>query len=62
MGKRRGISHHNGSRGISKGNKMQKVMREFYQHRLHSGSKTGKIVTKLAQAKAIGESEMRRRR
>lgn len=39
------------------GGKMHKVMHEFKEHRLHSGSKKGPIVTDRAQAIAIGISE-----
>ena len=45
----------------SKGNtKAGVVMREFHKGTLHSGSKTGPIVTSAAQAKAIAMSEKRR--
>ena len=40
--------------------KMEKVMQEFKQARLRSGSKKGPIVTNPKQAIAIGLSEMRR--
>jgi Family of unknown function (DUF6496) len=40
--------------------KVHKVMREFKQGKLHSGSKTGKKVTSRKQAIAIGLSEQRR--
>lgn len=43
--------------------KIGKVMREGYEGKLHSGSKTGPIVTKPSQMKAIaiGISEARRK-
>ena len=34
----------------------EKIMREFYKHTLHSGSKKGPKVTSLEQAKAIAAS------
>jgi len=37
--------------------KVEKVMREFHQGTLHSGSKKGPVVTNPAQAKAIAMSE-----
>ncbi len=37
--------------------KIKKVMREFGDKKLHSGSKKGPIVTKPGQAKAIAMSE-----
>lgn len=37
--------------------KFAKVMREGYKGRLHSGSKTGPIVTNPEQMKAIAASE-----
>jgi len=36
---------------------MHKVMHEFKTHTLHSGSKSGPVVTNRAQAIAIGISE-----
>lgn len=41
--------------------KMGKVMKEFSRGDLHSGSKKGPIVKSAAQAKAIGESEARKK-
>jgi hypothetical protein len=35
------------------------VMKEFEEKKLHSGSKTGKLVTSRKQAIAIGLSEQR---
>lgn len=44
----------------SKGSKkVGKVMREGYAGKLHSGSKSGPIVTKPSQMKAIAMSEAR---
>lgn len=40
--------------------KMHKVMREFKQGKLHSGSKKGPEVTSRKQAIAIGMSEQRK--
>ncbi len=40
--------------------KMEKVMNEFGEHKLHSGSKKGPIVKKRKQAIAIGLSEARK--
>ena len=37
--------------------KVEKVMREFHEGTLHSGSKEGPVVTNPAQAKAIAMSE-----
>lgn len=42
-------------------NKMAKVMGEFKEGELHSGSDKGPVVKSSAQAKAIGMSEMRKR-
>jgi hypothetical protein len=42
--------------------KFQRVMNEFRGHKLHSGSKKGKLVTNSKQALAIAYSEQRRRR
>jgi hypothetical protein len=42
--------------------KVDKVMHEFKQHKLHSGGKNGPIVTNPKQAVAIGYSECRRSR
>ena len=44
----------------AKGRKMEKVMREYKHHQLHSGSKTGPEVKSRKQAIAIGLSEARR--
>jgi len=41
--------------------KVGKVMGEFKRGQLHSGSKTGPVVTKRKQAVAIGLSEQRKR-
>lgn len=41
-------------------NKMKKVMKEFKEGKLHSGSKKGPIVKKRDQAEAIGLSEQRK--
>lgn len=41
-------------------NKMYKVMREYKEGKLHSGSKHGPEVTSRAQAVAIGMSEARK--
>lgn len=43
-----------------KKSKFKKVMKEFGEGMLHSGSKMGKLVTKPSQAKAIAYSEARR--
>lgn len=40
--------------------KVKKVMTEFKEHKLHSGSKKGPMVTNPKQAIAIGLSEARR--
>lgn len=40
--------------------KIKKVMTEFEKDELHSGSKTGKLVTNPRQALAIGYSEARK--
>ncbi len=46
---------------IAKGmGKIKKVMGEFSQHKLHSGSKKGPLVINPKQALAIGYSEKRR--
>jgi hypothetical protein len=39
--------------------KVKKVMKEFVEHKLHSGSKKGPVVKNRAQAIAIGLSEAR---
>lgn len=41
-------------------NKMATVMREYKQHKLHSGSSHGPLVRSERQAVAIGLSEQRR--
>lgn len=41
--------------------KIHKVMKEFKQDKLHSGSKTGPMVTNPKQAIAIGISEARKK-
>ena len=43
-----------------KGGKMEKVMHEYKEHELHSGSKKGPKVKSRAQAIAIGLSEARK--
>ena len=40
--------------------KVKKTMKEFSDHTLHSGSKTGKLVSNPKQALAIGLSEARK--
>lgn len=40
--------------------KMQKVMHEFKENKLHSGSKKGPVVKSKDQAIAIGMSEARK--
>lgn len=47
-------------RGTTGTNKWQIVMHEFKHGQLHSGSKSGPIVKRLAQARAIAASEQRR--
>jgi len=42
--------------------KVKKVMKEFAKGELHSGSKTGTLVTSKAQAAAIGYSEGRKKK
>lgn len=45
--------HKHKNRSVSKtpkSNKISKVMREFYHHKLHSGSKQGPVVTNVHQA------------
>lgn len=42
------------------GKKAAKVMREYSKGELHSGSKSGPVVKKPAQAKAIAMSEARK--
>jgi len=43
-----------------KNNKVKKVMKEFSEGKLHSGSKKGPKVTNPKQAEAIGYSEARK--
>ena len=45
---------------VSGKKKIQKVMREFKQHKLHSGSKKGPMVKSRKQAIAIALSEQRK--
>lgn len=45
---------------MMKKKKMKKVMKEFEEGKLHSGSKMGTLVTNPKQALAIGYSEARR--
>ena len=45
----------------SKKGKVQKVMREFKEGKLHSGSKKGPVVSNPKQAIAIGLSEARKK-
>ena len=40
--------------------KVEKVMKEFAEGKLHTGSKTGPTVTSRKQALAIGYSEARK--
>jgi Family of unknown function (DUF6496) len=40
--------------------KVEKVMKEYAQGKLHSGSKNGPVVTSRKQALAIGYSEARK--
>lgn len=42
-------------------NKVKKVMEEFKEHKLHSGSKKGPVVKSRNQAIAIGLSEAKRK-
>lgn len=42
--------------------KMKKVMTEYKEGELHSGSKKGPVVTNRKQAIAIGMSEARKRK
>lgn len=42
--------------------KVKKVMKEFSQGELHSGSKSGPVVTNPKQAVAIGYSEARKKK
>lgn len=43
-----------------KGKKIKKVMKEFSEGNLHSGSKKGPVVTNPKQAVAIGYSEAKK--
>ena len=43
-----------------KGGKVEKVMHEFKEHKLHSGSKKGPMVSNRRQAVAIALSEARK--
>lgn len=53
--------HHKKKKKETKGKrKIQKVMREFKEGKLHSGSKKGPEVTNPKQAIAIGLSESRK--
>lgn len=45
----------------AKKGKVKKVMEEFKEHKLHSGSKKGPTVTNRKQAIAIGLSEARKK-
>lgn len=45
-----------------KKSKIKVVMKEFGKGELHSGSKTGPLVTDKAQAAAIGYSEARKKK
>lgn len=58
--KQRKTNYSSSSNGSCSRNKFRFVMREFYHHHLHTGSKTGRIVTNSQQAKAIAASEARR--
>lgn len=49
-----------GYRGNMAGKKFKKVMAEFGEKKLHSGSKKGPIVKNPKQAAAIAYSEQRR--
>jgi hypothetical protein len=42
--------------------KIKKVMREFKEHELHSGSKKGPVVTNPRQAIAIAISESKKKK
>lgn len=48
------------AKAVAKHDKVKKVMHEFKEHALHSGSKKGKLVTNPKQAIAIALSEARR--
>lgn len=43
-----------------KENKIKKVMKEYSEDKLHSGSKKGPLVSSKAQALAIGYSEQKK--
>jgi hypothetical protein len=45
---------------MAKSKKIEKVMHEFKEHELHSGSKKGPLVKSRAQAEAIALSEARK--
>lgn len=45
---------------MKKPNKVKKTMEEFSEHKLHSGSKKGPVVSSRKQAIAIGLSEARK--
>lgn len=49
-------------RAASKKKKMKRVMHEFKEGKLHSGSKMGELVTNPKQAVAIAYSEARRKK
>lgn len=53
-------SEHSASKSAKSKAKFAKVMREYYNGTLHSGSKHGPLVTKVDQAKAIAGSESRK--
>lgn len=46
--------------GSKSGRKVEKVMKEFGEGKLHSGSKKGPVVKERKQAIAIGMSEARK--
>ena len=54
------MTHHKESLKKAKEHKISRVMREFKEHELHSGSKKGKEVKKHSQAVAIALSEARK--
>lgn len=62
-GVQRGVTNHihkiGHGKSVKKG-KFAKVMHEFKEHHLHSGSKNGPIVTNRKQSIAIALSESRR--
>ncbi|HSX11281.1 MAG TPA: DUF6496 domain-containing protein [Chlamydiales bacterium] len=49
-----------GKKGVKDSRVFKRVMREFKQGELHSGSKRGPVVTNPRQAVAIGLSEARK--